>query len=284
MFFISILKDTNRVVATSSINWSNLKEGSFLRFKKDPTLYSISKVREFTEFHDFKKINNKTIQINNNTGINFLKTDEIKISYKTYKFVTIFSINNSGNGYKVGDKIKLAISYPSYDIVSGIYDDTILEVREINNKGGITQIGIISSGRYLKEINDTIINTVGGNGNGCKLEVAFKEENIKEPIENKIEYIDFNTPTTIYLSSPLSDGVEYGKLSVKKWELFISASMSENIINSEYEIIQDFTDFLKLGLLVQNSMSKDSIINRNFTIIDDKLKELENKISQLTNR
>lgn len=283
MFTVSILKDTNRLVATSSVNWSNVKAGSFFRFKKDPNLYSIIKARHFTQFNDFKLLNARTITINTDVGINLLKNDELNIIYKEYEIITIFNIINKGTKYKIGDKLKLNIDNPSYDISSGLSSFCVIEVLEVNSSGGIEKINLEKKGRYLNKPISNEIECSGGHGIGCKLDVLFKENNAQEPLERKIEYIQHDNPCTIYLNAPLPTGVVEGRLSVNKWELFITSIATNNIINSEFDIIQDFTPNYHFGLLIPNSISKDPIINNNFTKIDIKLKELEDAINRLTN-
>ena len=256
------------------------KPGSYFRFKNDPTLFSVQKASNLLVLHEFEIINGPTIKIESDVGIDISVGDEILISHKEYELITVFQIKNKGTGYKIGDKLKLDAEFPNMDVINGLMDYATLEVTEVDKTGGILKININSKGKYFKEPQNEL-GVIGSLGKGALFEVAFKEMDTKKLIERQVEFIEYNIPCTIYLNAPIPNGVTKGRLSIDKWELFLSANYDKNLINIEYEIIQDFTSHLGLPLLAQNSFSKDSVINKSFHILDARIKELEEQIQKL---
>lgn len=281
-FTASIKNGTNRVVSSAQCSWSSAKPGCFFRFKNDPCLFSVQKVSNFSLFKDFEVVHGKTIKIHDDVGIDFSVGDEFVVLYKEYELITIFEIVNKGSGYKAGDKLKLNSDLPNLDIQTGILEYSVLEVLEVDSAGGILKINISSKGRYLKEP-ESELTVIGSMGSGAVFKTIFKEMDCKQLIERQIEYIEYNIPCVILLNSPLPKGVSKGKLSLNKWELFLSTNYSRNLVNSEYEIIQDYTSNYKLPLLATNSLSREPIINKSFSMIDEQLKNLQSQIDALKN-
>lgn len=284
MFTVSILKDTNRVVANSNINWAGIKNGSYIKFKNIPALFTIYETRNLLIFKDFSLVNNRTIQINQDIGIDIQKDDELKIIYKEYELVSVFGISNAGTGYRKGDKIKLNNDCPSIDLSTGLTNHTTLEITATNQDGGVTALSIISKGRYLIRPSVNLTGCIGGTGNNLLLETLFTEVDVQKPIEKRVEFIENNVPCILYLDSPLPIGVKEGRVSLSKWELLINQSINNNLINSEFDIVQDFTQYLRLPLLAQNSLSRDVLLNQSLNILDDEIKRLKEAVANINNR
>lgn len=279
-FTASIRENSNRVVSSSKCNWSGAKTGCYFRFKNDGVIYNVKKASSFSVFYPFELISNKTIKINTDIGINLSIGDELLIVYKEYELVTVFEILNKGKGYRVGDRLKLDSELPVIDISTGITEYSVLEVLETDSDGGILKINISTKGKYLKSPENEL-NCVGGSGKNGRFSVVFKEINTSQIIEREIEHIDYNVPCIIYLNSILPQGVTFGKISVNKWELFLSSTVDKNILNGQYEIIQDYTSHLSLPLLLPNSLSKEPLLNKSLTIIDEEIRLLKAEIEKL---
>lgn len=281
MFTVSIFKDTNRVVANSNVNWSGIKRGSYIKFKNIPALFTIYEAHNLLIFKDFEIVNSRTIKINQDVGIDIQKHDELKIIYKEYELISIFGISNSGKGYRKGDKIKLDNEYPSVDISTGITNYTTLEVTDTDKYGGITSVSIISKGRYLVKPQTNILGCIGGTGSGALFESLFTEVSVQKPLERRIEFIENNVPCIIYLDSPLPVGITEGKISLSKWDILINQPINNTLINSEFDIIQDFTQYLHLPLLAQNSLSRDVLLNQSLNILDDEINKLKEAVANI---
>lgn len=280
MYTGSIEANTNKVISSTCCNLAGVKSNSFLRFKGINCLFDVLETKNNLLFFDAELLNIATIIINYDTGINILNNDDIKLIYPEYQLVSVFGITQGGKNYKVGDKISLNIDCCIYDIVSGRKEDSVFEVKEVDENGAIKQIGLISKGRYYRQITAQNIDCFGGNGFGAVLHCIFSET-LSQPKDRKVINISFSDGKTfIYLNEPLPN-IKNCKISLSKWELLISPIINTKLENKEFEIIQDFTPNLRLPILVNNSFSRDVLINRSLTIIDSEIQALKDKLSNI---
>lgn len=275
-FSLSIKKDTNRLVSTTKCSFAGVKTGSFLKLKNDePVIYGITKISEFCKSFTFETFNSRTLKIKIDATDDLIKNDDITIFYEKYELVAIFDTVNEGKGYRVGDILKLNAVNPILNVSSGLHEFATIEVIQVSDTGGIKKYTLRNNGKYLSSPKDNVIEVIGGIGYGAKFECLFKKSS-DESLEREIESISIsNGDTYLYLNSNIPDGVKEGKIFLKKWELFIPINIGKDINCSEYEVIQDFTPNLKLPLLVQNSFSRDSIINKSLLILDAEITELK---------
>lgn len=289
-FSASILKDTNRIVSTSDTQWSNIREGALFRFIDDKIFYQVAKVDKIYLIKDFKVINRMAIDINSYVGINLMVGDEITISYKEWGLQTVWEIACEGEGYRVNDIVNVMGGTPSMNTINGEYGITSFKVKEVSPRGGITQIGIVSKGEYIKAP-DSKVEVIGGNGKGGALNVTWDVIDNRKTFQKTIESIEVKPEVAhILLNSPLPKDIEQGKLSVEKSEIYLSNNyIQDSRISSHFEIIKDFTPHYNIPLLAENSFSTERIYNYGMVLIEaklkaatDKIEELESKLSQLT--
>jgi len=279
---ISVIKDTNRVVACSDIDMSVVRPGSFFRAGNDSVFYTVLKSSKFFFIEDFKVISRSQIQINKNIGIDLLRGDTLKLSYKEYTCDTLVEIKNGGGGYKIGDEITPNGGSLSIDITTGYGVPAVFRVEDVNEKGTITKVSMKDAGRYIIAPHP-IAELNGGEGRGAVFEMIFSLLSNRALIEREVSTITFEGGVTnIFFDYSLPANVTEGKLSVEKYELILTSPyLGDTKISESFDLSRDFTAHLKLPLLVKNSFSREQLINQAFNILDNRIAALEAKIKEL---
>lgn len=282
-FTCSILKDTNRVISASDCDWSKVAEGSFFKLSKDRTFFTVLKSQSIFLNYDFEVKDPRRIIIKKDIGINLSEHDTLKIIYKEYELLTVMSIVKPGKGYKKDDIIYLQGGIPVIDKTDNIKKTTSLIVSEVDESGGIKNISLKDKGLYT-EFPRTICNVFGGSGDFAELETEFQVTDNKTIIDRGIVRIDYSPQISeLYLDYALSEGIKKGRISCNKWEILLSGNyLDKTQRNAEYEINRDFTPYLKMPLLSKNSFQQDIVFNTSLMILENKIKELEERLARLS--
>lgn len=278
----SIKKDSNKLISATFADWSAVREGTFLKFQNDLHFYTVHRVDRRIYIKDFEVISPNTIKVNEDVGLDISEQDTLNISFKEYELNTIHRIVNGGWGFKIGDNVIFNGGVPSLNTRDNILENAVLDVVRIGSRGEIIEIKIANRGKYI-EPPPTTINLNTNDGSGALIEASYKLANNRTFTERDVDRIEYKSgETIIYLVYPLLGGIKNGKLSAEKWEITLSSNYNgENKINEEFQIIRDFTPNYKMPLLAQNSQNQELMINRSVTILDNKIKELEDRIKKL---
>lgn len=285
----SVLKDTNKVICESRFNPSHLRSGARIKFDSDPESYIIARHEELFYIAAFEVLSNGNLLIKESVDINLTLGDVIDVSYKEYELDPKVSILNKGSGYLVGDVLIVKEGVPYADPDSKIDRYSRLEVYEIDGAGGIISLKLIDSGRYIKVPTEQVLfgyQPQGGKGSGLELVLIYKTVSNRAMISREVfGVVKDGVDYIVMLNHQLPDYIREGKLSVKKYQLFLSSSYaSESKFNANYKLITDFTENYKLPYLVENSLSAAAIYNETVTVLDAKIKSLEDKIAKLEDR
>lgn len=273
---LSILTKTNRAVANSEEDWSSIRDGSYIKIADDNTLYTVSKKQSFFYIDEFEVFQNNKIKIKKDTGADLLIGDIVDLSYKQYEIDDILEIVNPSNGYKIND----LVSFEGKAVLNKIdntYNEAILRVKSIGPNGEVQSVKIEKPGIYTEL--PEIINLKGG----ASIKISIKRNTNHSAIENEIINIDkANNETIITLGYSLPNNIKNGKLSCKKYELFIDRNyIGDNKFDVKYEVLRDMTPFLNLPYLVKNSANFETFYNQSLNILDSKIKELQDQINKL---
>lgn len=279
---ISILKDTNRVVASSDIDLGNVRPGSLFRVIGDSVFYTVAKTNRFFLIKDFEFISSRRIKVTGDVNISLSVGDTLSISYKEWELYTIMEILNPGKGYKVGDEISASGGDLSVDAYSGTSEACLMTVDGIDDNGGITNIGLHRVGRYVSAPNKKN-NIIGGSGDGAVFDLDFRLLEDRKIVERTIVGLDTQAILSdIFLDYPIPNGIKDGKVSVKKWEILLSSNYVEDSkVNVNYDISNDFTPVFNLPLLVPGSFSMELIYNQTIRALESEILKNRTEIEQL---
>ena len=216
----------------------------------------------------------------------FCLNDLVTFTHKQY-FVASASVDpeRRGSGYKVGDVFNLkhteGIVTESGTFAKNSYDGSeeapLINVSEVDGDGGILSLKISSGGRYNKKPDLEM-----GFDSGLSLNLEFEifENRVME--DRVIRDISHEGHITILsLDHPLPENFISGKVSVNKWELLLHINYaSEDSLNVNYRVCKDFTPNYNLPLMHVGAITNESAYNESLSILDGKIKELENKINE----
>ncbi len=282
---VSILKGSNKAITHSEDNVSSLREGTYIRFGNDNIFYIVLSTKSIFLIKDFLFLSPTRIKIKDLNYHVYLKGDTITVSYKEKELLSVFSIIEAGYNYKVGDQVSLLGGDVSFNVESNSNFPTKFSVNEINDRGGIISFGVLENGRYINSPNKQV-ELIGGEGSGAIFECEFKTLDDRSVLERTIERSNVEEDFTVLtLNYSLPAALKEGKLSLKKSEITLASTYSgENKIDTIYEVARDFTPYLNLPFLVKNSLSTELLINNAFVKLDNKLRQIDLKIEELSKK
>ena len=270
----SILKGSNRLIASSQANWAGLPTGSFVMFDDDEDFHKVVDKESFFLIKDFEKIEDDQILIKENVGVKLSLNDRIKLTFKEYELSDV-TINNSGSGFRVGDILSVKGGSCKKDLINDLTVPSDLKVTKVDKKGAIKEVQVNTKGLYLNSPDS--IQIFGS----AELELNFSASE-KRAIEDRsianILYSD--DQTVLVLNQGLPPNLGNGKLSVEKWELILSNEYSkETKINATYKVLTEFTPHLNLPLLRSDLSKNEAVLNQALMTIDKEIKDLKDKLN-----
>lgn len=284
-YTISVRNGENKALACSQVDFGTLREGACIKFGADKVFYKIAKKNQVFYIKDFIKGSPNCLKVTEDTQENISVGDDLTISYKEYEAFTVLSVITPGEGYRVGETITLKGGIVSPDLESGVKEPGSFIVLEVNENGGVVKIGPNKRGKYTVTPNAQA-NVSGFYGKNCVLEVEYALINNRKLVEKQVVALSKdNGQTFIYLNGAIPDGITMGKLSIEKWEIYLTEKyQGDTKVNVKFETIQDFTPYYNVPLLAANSFSQHVVFNQAMALFDLKIFELENRVRELENK
>jgi len=278
----SILNNTNRAVSSSEESWGSVREGSYIKFGDDAAFYTVASVNPLMYIKDFTIQDRKTLIINDNVNVNLDKNDCLQISYKEYELLTVIKPVNPGTKYKVGETIFLSGGVPSIETGTGTKKLAAFLVTQTDNEGAILQIQLAERGKYIQppELEAQVF---GGSGTGASFSVEYRLLENRTIVERSVLGVDRNANNSfISLDSPLPEGVNNGKISAQKWELFLASNyMGDSKMGVKYSLARDYTPVLNLPLLSNGNFTTEEVYNLAIKAIEAEFLALRKRIDDL---
>lgn len=279
----SVIQNTNRVISASNSDWSAIRVGSYFRMRGDRAYYNVLKTQQLFYIKDFvaKEEDTRYIVIEGDLGHNILMGDKATISYKEYEFFTLINIEDGGKGYKIDDVISPIGGSFIINKESGEKQIAELIVSQVDENGKILALGPKSSGKYYNPPSN-ICKMEGGKGKGAILDLKFKLLEDRAMIEREVMEITRDKNSTVFLDFPLPKGIKSGKLSIKKWEIFLTAPyLGESKVDTHFELCRDFSPNYGFAFTSPNMIQSDILMNKNLMRIDKILCQFEARITEL---
>ena len=276
---ISVTQGSDKVTACSKANWSQVRLGSFITISGDQIYYRIVNKDKFLYEEEVEVANQSTLRVNKNVGSMLNIDDDISFTHKEYEISSV-SISKGGEGYETGDVLKLEGGLCKYNSSDEIDLPCQLKVLSVSGAGSITDVEITQNGSYILPPSNECFSSLG-KGTGAEFLSTNNMLNKSALEDRSISDIELNSDhSLIYLNSPLPPRLKSGVIKVEKWELTLNRNyLSDSKFNANYEIAKDFTPHYELPLMNNmNSNSSFLLYNEAVTLIDQKLKELEDKL------
>lgn len=278
----SIIHNTNKLVSSSHSDFSTIRPGSFIKFSKDINHYIVGQISPLFFLVEFKKIGDRQIEVNGDTGININIFDSVTISFKEWEIQTLINLTNSGKGFHTGDVLILDGGKAYTSVQDNLQQLGKIKVESTDENGAINRFSIVEKGRY-SESPTSPVKLLGGHGENAEANIQFKNCDNRVVLERDVENVQFDGQKTIItFTYNIPEEITSGKVGVSKYEMILTSSYGEPTkINEKYEITRDFTPYLGLPLVSKNSLVSDLVINQMAILIDKKIKELDEKIAKL---
>ena len=277
-FTLSVQNNSPKIIGSSEETFHGIRNNSLIKIGDNDELYTIKNRERFFFIKPFILQDSRTLIVNEDIGQNLQIGDSIKITYKEYELNTIVDIINSGSEFFKEENLTIEDENAqlSMDISSGMGFPTILTVSQVNETGGISQLGVIEKGKYLVHPKNPI------KIKDATIELNYSEINNRALTERTVASINIkDNQTYLMLDYSLPPNLKEGKLSVEKSILVLDRPYNGPTQNNlSYKIFHDFTPHLNIPLMAKNTLSPDILYNRGMMILDQKIKELENKLNK----
>jgi hypothetical protein len=279
---VSVIQGTNKIVACSKSDWSMVKEGSFIVIDQDENYYKVSEKRQFSLNKEVVLLNSTRLKTTGHTGTDLSLDDSISFVNNEY-FISNVVVSEGGKNYAKGQVLTLDGGVCKFNTIDGIDVPAEFEVEEVGEDGEVTDIKIKNAGIYV-ELSTQIYKCTGGTGEGVELSINSSLSDNRSLEERTITDIQYKDGyTEIHINQALPPKTKSGNISVKKWEILLDSEyLSHSKYNAAYEIIKDFTPHLKMPIIRGDLSSGHLLYNESITLLDKKIKELEEKIDELT--
>ena len=269
----SILKDTNRLIASSQANWSALRNGSYIIFDDDDEFYKVVDKEEFFYIKEFKVLDSNLILVEGSTDIRLSLNDNVSLTFKEFEAGSV-EVIDGGLGFSKGDILEIQSGLFKTSAQDGLPCLTKVSIDKVSDKGKVLSASIISNGIYYEP-------PVGypplRNSLKIKLDYSLID---KRTIESRaISNIEFDGKgTLIYLNNDLPPHVTAGKISTSKWELVLNINYAgKTKMNSTYRVLVDFTPHLNMPLMRGD-------LNKNFAVFNEALMKLDSEIKNIKDK
>ncbi len=283
---LSIDSGTNKAVSSCGADWKPVRVGSFIQIDADSVFYQITKISPVFYIKEFYPSDTFALSLKGDTGINISRGDIVTITYKEYELGALIKIKNPGKNYKIDEIVRIAGGNPSVRKSDNLAENTKFVVNEIDEFGGIVQLGLVEKGRYtIKPERDSgLLSDLSGDG--AEIEVEYEQIGNRIKLEKTVRLVkNEKDKTLVIIDSPIPVGIENGDLSIEKWQMSLSGSYGgESKRNCKYQIFSDFTPCLGMPMLLKNSQNQDILINKSLSLIDAKFAELEQRVKILESK
>jgi uncharacterized protein YuzE len=279
---VSVIQGTNKVVACSKADWSMVKDGSFIVIDQDENYYKVAGKRKFSINKEVVLLNSTRLKVAGHTGTDLSMEDTISFVSNEY-FISSVTISEGGKNYEEGQILTLEGGSCKFNSIDGIDVPAKFEVEEVGENGEVINIKIENAGMYV-ELPTKKYNCTGGTGEGMELSVNSNLSESRSLEERTVVDIQHRKGSTeIHINQALPPKTKSGNISIKKWEISLDSEyLSHSKYNAPYEIIKDFTPHLKLPIIRGDLSSGHILYNESIALLDKKIKELEEKIDDLT--
>ena len=272
----SILKDTNRLVASSQADWTSLKNGSYVIFDDDDDFYKVVDKERFFYIKDFTVSKANEITVEGNTDIKLSLNDNMVLTFKEHEVGSV-NIENAGSGYAEGDVLEIDGGTYRTNTYDGAPELAKISIDEVGSNGQVLKVSIISSGVYYEPPDENM-----NLNRSLELKLAYNLIDKRSMEHRSISQIKFDGKNTVItLNNDLPQHVTGGKLSVDKWELILNINYVRHTkTNSTYRVLTDFTPYLNIPLMKGALNKSDSVFNEAITKLDNEIKKIWDKLGE----
>lgn len=258
--------------------------GDFIKIGDNEVLYQIESSKSLNLKIKYR-CHEKYITIKGDYRFKITTGDSGKLYFDEHEAVQVLSVKGDSRKYTFGEKFYAQGGVPSSSRENLTGEYTELSVTAVNKKGHIQSVEISKRGKYLAPPDNPI---TARDKEGSPIEVDLKfnrsaETSLFERDFRKVEYK--SGETHLHLSYPFPREIKEGELFLSKKIIFL---------NKEYgsypqdgvacQTMSDYSPINKIPLVPPNAVAPHAIYNRAVIVVDQRLQEIEKRLSRLENR
>jgi len=286
-FKVSVINGSREVVAQSGTNWNGVSDRCYIRIQKDGISYSIKSIEDFKISEKFYIKNNRNLVIEDESVSSYiLDGDECELVFKEYEVFEVENIVEAGSGYKKGDVVYLYGGKPVESFSETEDNRASFEVTGVGSKGQIKMIRLKNSGRYSVLPSETNPVFMDGEGRGAEFKIEYKSKSDRTVIRREIiDKIISDNGIILILDSNIPDNQTSGVLTISKQKIILETDyVGVSNDSANHEIIRDFTPNYRLPFASPNSQNLEFVFNQSVSLIDKQFYLLEKRIKELENK
>lgn len=257
------------------------QNGAFIKIGENDIFYRIENCENLLIKRKFTVKNGKIV-IKGNFDFKISQYDVLKFFISEYEAVSFGEISDHTESFEVGERVYAqgGITSSSQENLTGEYAS--FEVTETNGAGNITNLSMISSGRYLS-LPSSPVKLMNQDEKIIEVDIEFDTSTQTLSLEREVEIVDSDErETEIKLSYGLPVSVKEGEFLVEKQVIYLDRSYSSESFESETcQITFDYSPVNGIPLLPPNSLDPATTYNKGVEIIDARLSEMEARLSKL---
>jgi hypothetical protein len=281
-FEASIQRGSNQLYVRSDKTVA-IKNGAFVKLGTNDIFYRAESSEKINLKKKFTR-NENVLTVKGDYNYKLSPHDKCKITFDEYEAVEISHIGESSSTFKIGQKIYVlgGTTSSSSGNLTGEY--TIMEVAKITPNGEITQAKIIKPGLYITPPKNPT-QVTDEDGKRIEMNIEFDGASTISILERDFEGVNGTAAETkLKTAYPLPAGVEKGELTVSKQVILLDKEYShESFSNQLCQITFDYSPVSGIPLLPPNTIDPQTTYNEGIRIIDQKLLDLEKRITRIEN-
>ena len=281
-FEASIQRGSNQLYVKSDKTVA-IKNGAFVKLGTNDIFYRAESSEKINLKKKFIRSEN-VLTIKGDYAYKLSPRDKGKITFDEYEAVEITHIRESSSTFKIGQKIYVlgGTTSSSSGNLTGEY--TIMEVTKITKNGEITKAKITKPGLYITPPKNPV-QVTDEDGRRIEMNIEFDASSTISILERDFEAVNGSaSETKLRTLYPLPVGVEKGELTVSKQIIFLDKEYSHESFNNQLcQITFDYSPVSGIPLLPPNIIDPQTTYNEGIRIIDQKLLDLDKRITRIEN-
>jgi len=282
IFEASIERGSNQLYVKSDRTVA-VRNGAFIKlgmndiFYKTESSQSLNIKKRFTCSGD-------SLVIKGNYNYKLAENDNCSITFDEYEAIEISKIGQSSTRYKIGEKIYAQGGITSSSSGNLTGEQTQVEITKVGETGQIIEAKINKPGLYIfPPENPTQV--MNEDGKTIEMDLEFDLASNVSILERDFTDIEGSeSETRIRITYPLPKGIKKGEFIVSKQVIFLDKEYAHESLEGEIcQITYDYSPINGIPLMPPNSIDPQTTYNAGIAIIDEKLLELDKRLTRIEN-
>jgi len=281
--FLGSVNYGSRELYTSTNQEVVASNGDFIKIGSNEVFYQIE---------DYKTLNlkkkyechGKYITIKGDYTFKISRGDSARLYFTEYEAVNINKILGGPEKYTFGEIFYAQGGTPSSsrENLTGKY--TELKVTAVNDDGTIQTLEIVDGGKYLSTP-DNPITARDTEGKPLQVELEFDHSSDSSVFERDFTVVEYKDGKThLQLSYPFPKEIKEGELILSKQIVYLNKEYGASPqLRATCQTTADFSPINKIPLVPPNAVAPHAIYNKAVEIVDNRLGDIERRLSKLEN-